>query len=71
MEWKVLLKQRQMIGLRQTKISMIWKGVESFAETKANNWSETNQNIVPHTWCWANIFQMHMAIKIRHDPQNG
>ena len=83
-EWKVLLKQRQTIGLRQTKIlcltldaepiffrctwlskfgmipkmdwhsqknisSMVWNGVESFAETTTNNWSETNWKIVPRT----------------------
>ena len=44
----------------QTNIfSIVWNGVENFAETKTNDWSETNQNIVPHTWRWANISQLH------------
>ena len=35
-------------------ISMVWNGVESFAETKTNDWSETNWKIVPHASRWAN-----------------
>jgi hypothetical protein len=35
-------------------ISMVWNGVESFAETKTNNWSQTNQKIVSHAARWAN-----------------
>ena len=31
-----------------------WNWVESFAETKTNDWSETNWKIVPHASRWAN-----------------
>ena len=51
----IILHESQMDCHSQTNIiSMVWNGVESFAETKTNDWSETNWKIVPHASRWAN-----------------